>query len=493
MSVPVNFWSRIKTKKIFSANVQYVVDSLQCEMQIFHKKHNVLFLCAMLSICAFYCYAVSNLLNTNTSIREFEQSAELELGSNTSDTNAVFLVPLSISQRVPSRIIERIRISTVRSDCQFSAMDSKRHETSKHWPAPRYAVYECSGVCAGPVKQFVLRLSEFFYGKLHTEGTAMFGCSGFCGGLGDRIKGIFSVFLHAMAIGYEFRIDWTFQFPLSPELLAPSQWLDWTEGKSKWSNTVTSHRLNFINTDAKPLGLCDWISHTLVRVKTNAGSIPQRLEGCDFVSPSVHEILNNQLPTALCLQAASNKVPSGTLCMGCIWWYLFQIGKTLETKIVEELDKLLLWKKHMGLEEAFSIALHIRTGDSNMNAGRGREANTANLVETMESCTLSFVKRMGLTKFHAIVVSDSEQAKQLVKRWTWLSVYVVHTRAFHIDINVHESMEATRDSIVSVFVDLFILALQDSLLLSGSSGYGRLAHSIGMYATNNVIECIDEK
>jgi len=179
--------------------------------------------------------------------------------------------------------------------------------------------------------------------------------------------------------------------------------------------------------------------------------------------------------------------------MGCIWWYLFQIGKSLETKIVKELDKHLSWKKHMDLEEAFSIALHIRTGDSNMNAGSGREANTANLVEKMELCTLSFVKLMRLKKFHAIVVSVSEQAKQLVKKWTWLPVYAVHTRALYIDINVHESMEATRDSIMSVFVDLFILALQDFLLLSGSSGYGRLAYSIGTYATNNVIECIYEE
>jgi len=76
-------------------------------------------------------------------------------------------------------------------------------------------------------------------------------------------------------------------------------------------------------------------------------------------------------------------------------WYLFQIGTALETNITAELDKLVLWKQHMHLKQAFSIALHIRTRDSNMDAGSGREGDTANLVDQMEICTSILVKRMG--------------------------------------------------------------------------------------------------
>ena len=147
----------------------------------------------------------------------------------------------------------------------------------------------------------------------------------------------------------------------------------------------------------------------------------------------------------------------------------------------------------MHLEQALSIALHIRSRDSNMDAGSGREGDTANLVDQMEICTSILVKRMGHYKCYAIVVSDSEHTKQLVEKWAWLPVYAVHTKPFHIDINIQESIGATRDSVLSMLVDPFILAWQDFLILSSSFGYGRLAHSVEIYATDNEIECINEK
>jgi hypothetical protein len=170
------------------------------------------------------------------------------------------------------------------------------------------------------------------------------------------------------------------------------------------------------------------------------------------------------------------------------------MGTLLETQVAIELDRLALWKKNERLEHAFAIALHIRTGDSKMNAGSGREADVIKVVQQMQVCTSELVKRASNVNgtYYGVVVSDSENAKQLVKSWSWLKVYAVDTKPFHIDRNTRNSMHETKNAVLSVLVDLFILSFQDILLLSGSSGYGRLAQSVGMFTSDNVVECIVE-
>jgi len=377
-------------------------------------------------------------------------------------TDQHYLVPHLVAQRIAPRVLERMRTSGVSKDCQFDAMNLKRNETALQWNEKRYAVYECSGGC---------------------------------GGLGDRIKGIFSVFLHAVAIGYEFQIDWNSPCLLYPEILGPSRWVNWTKEHSpKGEGVVLPHRLRMMDTGASPFKLCEWRSHQTIIVKTNGNTIPRGSIDCDSVPPTIGEILSQQSFAMSCVRENANHVSDGIKCMGCVWWYLFRMGTLLETQVAIELDRLALWKKNERLEHAFAIALHIRTGDSKMNAGSGREADINKVVQQMQLCTSELVKRVSNVNgtYYGVVVSDSENAKQLVKSWTWLKVYAVDTKPFHIDRNTRNSMHETKNAVLSVLVDLFILSFQDILLLSGSSGYGRLAQSVGMFSSDNVVECIVE-
>lgn len=369
----------------------------------------------------------------------------------TNASHTTYLIPESISELLHPRVRGRLVSSAVSKDCLFDVMRIKHGSASLKWAQKRYVVFQCSGGC---------------------------------GGFGDRMKGIFSVLFHAIAIGYEFRIAWDSPVKLNPDILVPSAWLNWTQGRTEWWGK--GHRLKFMDKGAKPYGLCAWRSHQILNIKTNGHPIPQ---DCDFVAPKISEILLNQSSTQSCIRTASNRWKGGTQCMGCTWWYLFQIGRKLEKNVVSEMNKLGIWRKRRDLENALSMGLHVRAGDSNMKAGRGREGNVDALVRRMELCASNFSKSFA-SQYYAVVVSDSTYVKRRMGTWPWLHVYVLHTTPFHIDKGKRNSKEEMMIAVLSVLVDLLVLSFQDALLLSGTSGFGFLAQGVGMFDGNNVVQCV---
>eukprot|EP00802_Teleaulax_amphioxeia_P007826 Tamp_07834.p1 GENE.Tamp_07834~~Tamp_07834.p1 ORF type:complete len:481 (+),score=5.33 Tamp_07834:96-1538(+) len=368
-----------------------------------------------------------------------------------------FLVPEDVGKLLHSRVLGRLETVAVTRECLFELISQKHRNTASQWGNTRFVVYECSKKSGG------------------------------CGGLGDRMKGLFSVFFHAVAIGYEFRIDWDSPVPLSPEILVPTRWINWTS-RSHWPDKA--HALRFKDTGQKPFGLCNWRQYGLVKMHTNGHPIPRGHQDCDDTKPGISEILLNQSITRACIQGASNRWIGGSQCMGCIWWYLFKIGQRLKMRLVEELQRLYLWKRERRLENAFSIALHVRAGDTNMKAGQGREArDSAALVHQIERCAADFAQEIN-GQYHLVLVSDSEQVKSLVRSWQWTQVYIARTKPFHIDKSRAHSKVETMEAATSVLVDLFLLAFQDALLLSGTSGYGYMAQGVGMHLAKNVVSCI---
>ena len=175
--------------------------------------------------------------------------------------------------------------------------------------------------------------------------------------------------------------------------------------------------------------------------------------------------------------------------MGCIWWYLFRIGLQLQERLVLEFKHLHAWKGERKLERALSMGMHVRAGDSHMQAGNGREnQDISALVARLEVCAHNFSRVNSGHESFLIVVSDSERVKELIGRWDWLHVYSSRIKPFHIDRN-HVAKEKMVDAAMSVFVDFLFLAFQDALLLSGTSGYGFLAQSVGLFDHTNSFQC----
>jgi len=364
----------------------------------------------------------------------------------------MFVVPWIFTKHIAPRIMERLRTLVVTRDCLFSTMNTKHQNTVLQWNESRQIIYECRGIC---------------------------------GGLGDRMKGIFCVLLHAIAIGYDFRIDWDSRYSLHPTILLPSSLVDWQTPPSR-ENKGPWHRMTFLDTRAKSYGLCQWHKYPFIKIKSNGNPKPDE---CDVIAPSIKEILNNQSSTMSCIKTIHDSTPSGTQCMGCVWWYLFCMGTSLQKKVLIEFDHLSSWKKAHHLKDAFSIGIHIRSGDSQMRGTRGRESNLTTLLLQMQTCVSWVVTDLN-TSYYGVVVSDSQEAKKIIQMWNWIDIYPVRTKPFHIDKNIHKNIFQTMEAVLSTLADIFMLAFQDSLLLSGSSGYGRLAQSVGMYAGSSVVHCV---
>ena len=156
---------------------------------------------------------------------------------------------------------------------------------------------------------------------------------------------------------------------------------------------------------------------------------------------------------------------------------------------MRELSRLDAWKKDMGLENASSVGLHLRLGDSNMNAGRGRESKDDDVLLIMERCAYEVHTKFSGKTF-LVVTSDSERVRQKVGRWNWTAVYKTTAKPFHVDKTTFSTKTKGMEGMISAFVDVMILSLQDFLLLSGTSGFGYLAESIGRYDDYHAVRCM---
>ena len=371
--------------------------------------------------------------------------------------NSASLIPETFERLLPARVWNRFRHQRVDAICRFGAFHSKHEQEKVLWEVPRFLVWQCKRGC---------------------------------GGLGDRMQSLIAVFLHAVAIGYEFRLDWASPPPLAPEILTTSPWINWTERSGAWS-TRNGHSVRMMDQGKKPFNLCDWRNRDLVKVQTNGCPVPRGIADCERGQPNVLEVLQNQSLTQTCFRSVK-KWKGANQCMGCTWWYLFRIGHLLQEKITFELRALNKWKRRHGLIDAFGLGLHLRAGDSHMGAGQGREAkDLPGLVHKMSNCASEFTNNSRHSKAYVLIVSDSEKARKVVQQWSWIPVYAVQTKPFHIDKSKRSSYADLKGAFVSVFVDLMLLSFQDALLLSGISGYGYLAQSVGLYADKNVVQCLE--
>lgn len=207
------------------------------------------------------------------------------------------LLPRAIAESIPFRIRERFDSLDVANVCNFEHMRLKRKAAQMQGSGhARYVVYDCSG--SNKRK---------------------------CGGLGDRMKGIFSGFLHAMAIGYEFLVRWDLPVDLEPDILVASAWVNWS---APWPVPGNKLPVRMMDTGNAPFRLCTWLSHDVIVLLTNGSPLPRGNKDCETTVPYIYDLLLNQTSTRSCIESTRGAWRGGAQCMGCIWWYLFRIGQT---------------------------------------------------------------------------------------------------------------------------------------------------------------------
>ena len=365
-------------------------------------------------------------------------TADYNQGTTTNTTASVFSE--HISALLPRTVQARLQYNVVAGQCLFDSF-SQRYSLRK---AQRFAAWRCSGGC---------------------------------GGVGDRTRGLISVFLHALAIGYGFVIEWNSPSPLYPEILVPGEAVKWA---ARQHSNVPSMHLSFMDNN-RPYGLCSWLRHKSVVVKTNS-LIPTDSQDCENHLPYVRDILANQSVVRECRANSIWRLE----CMGCVWWYLFRPGVRLETALEAELRNLEAWKRANNMTRATAVGVHLRMGDSTMSAQKGREAKEDVLLPMMEKCVSRITSQ--IPQSFLVVVSDSKHACEGLRARMGVSVYTTRTQPSHVD-RTRFAGDQGRDGTVNAFVDLMMLAVQDVLVLSGSSGYGLLAQGLGMYAPGQVVQC----
>jgi hypothetical protein len=347
-----------------------------------------------------------------------------------------------VSRLVPDHVLERLNLPKLSAECNFDVLAHKLNTESRQWSNKRYVMWSCSGGC---------------------------------GGISNRMNGIFEAFLHAMAIGYDLKINWHTPSHLHPDILHPSNRIDWTGGENLQNSNQL--RLKFIDKGRKPYDLCKWRKHSIVRIQSNGKRIPVSDPNCEYGSPTVREIILNQSTIA-------------DVRRGCMWWFLFRLGAKLEDYISREMSRLSSWRKAKGLENAISIAMHVRVGDSHMRAGKGRETDDLDArMKQMKYCVQNLMQNLNVSSF-VVLASDSSALRETIAKWPSVDVFISSSTPFHVDRTRLSSQASRSEGSISAFGDILLLSFQDFLVLSGPSGYGRLAQSIGMYNQERVVQCV---
>ena len=153
-------------------------------------------------------------------------------------------------------------------------------------------------------------------------------------------------------------------------------------------------------------------------------------------------------------------------CIGWVFRLLFQPTSTV-------LDAL--HAERQPEERKPVVGLHFRAGDIAMLPGE-----SDNRGRSFDACLRLAVSISGNSSL-VYVVSDSVATKEIARKEA--GVLVSRTIPFHVDKSTYD-----RERVLEVFVDLFMLASMDSIVIT-PSGFGALAALISNRAPQSIHYC----
>uniref|UniRef100_A0A7S4JH47 GT23 domain-containing protein n=1 Tax=Guillardia theta TaxID=55529 RepID=A0A7S4JH47_GUITH len=298
-------------------------------------------------------------------------------------------------------------------------------------------------------------------------------CKSFCGGNGDRLRGLAHAMYLSLCMGYDLLLDWTHPVPISRFFVQrPS--VSWLAKPGSQMRAADVHIMD----SRKPLGL-NWKQFDNIRLYSNmdalqmdCGTNETNLTSALYFEDSSAPITNGY------------HVYGGTYHMvGCTFWHLFSLNDELTNAVLGEVRSLNTLKQSRSI-----IACHIRIGDIAMGVGSDHrvKGTLADIGRRVMVCASYLARKLKFQQFVTVLVSDSNALKQLFQSQFPNMSYVSKYPPYHTDRGRSNSVSGSLGS----WVDTMLLALSDAVILS-PSGFGAVAAQIGLFLRDE-IAYIDE-
>lgn len=293
-----------------------------------------------------------------------------------------------------------------------------------------------------------------------------------CGGVGNRTLGLVSLFYLAMLTNRTFLIHWGGPGKLE-EYLEPNQ--------IAWSlplDSLGNFRKSYWGVSGPPSGYNDsriesktqfqnWTSYA------NFDAYLDRLDAIGTIWSFAEYLWTNPF---LSERARLLRIPTSPWKMlGCAFHFLFQQSRIMKAALKEAKNSLSLQPPHLGI--------HIRTSDHHFvdpNEQPYKSRNTSSFFVCALRQSTVIRDNIGSTMKLKWFLATDDQAVKAIAREKYLNeVVTLNFRPKHIAYT-HGSDEET--VIRDVFVDLFLLAESNYLLLTANSTLSRLAAAVGLHS-----------
>jgi len=288
-----------------------------------------------------------------------------------------------------------------------------------------------------------------------SDKTMIYSCQSFCGGWGDRLRGILSVYILALLTNRHFMID--MNYPCDILKVIQPNIVNWTYVKSNQSNNRTRLNINTMpswqkairNEIANRIKSQDfvqiWSSYDDIFISTNSDYMTSALRNI-FVSNQTRKLLG--------------QLPLSQATMQTLFAFLFELLFTPSISVRNRVDTILAASRHRHL-----ICLHIRIGKNPTNpsdyAFKGRE----NTTKTMLDFTDNYLSNKSSPL--VFVTSDSGQDVADVLHHYPNSSMTIVGPILHID-RFDRRSSTICDGFIKVLADFYVLGECQTSLLSNS-------------------------
>ena len=297
-------------------------------------------------------------------------------------------------------------------------------------------------------------------------------CDTFCGGIGDRVKGIVTSLLLASLTDRLFLIKWSTPFdPEQQRLLFQPAAIDWDMDQSIWK--VVGHNVHVHTTTTAS---SEWTvqvfqrtvfnySANHVTVRTNIHYRKFFLGLSHFDSATLRILHEKGLRYWIMeqLQERNEKIS------GLVVRFLFRLSDTLQPRIVN-------MTSGMGLGKHPYVGVHLRTGfygTLNENPKRFGEFHHKEVWQQLLDCALEKGEALLGAKFDIVLLTDSNVVKEWAIHQYKGKVLVTGKEAVHFD--KEDNSNHSIDAALQAGAELGILAYSSILFASSSSGFSHVA------------------
>jgi len=292
-----------------------------------------------------------------------------------------------------------------------------------------------------------------FKGNHLAEKTMIYSCQSFCGGWGDRLRGIMSVYILALLTNRRFMID--MNYPCSISKVLEPNFVNWTYIKPKnnrtrltintmrsWQKAIQSEAANTIK--SKDL-IKFWSSYDDIYISTNGDYMILALRNGHMINRTRHLF---------------GRTPSSQTTMQILFPLLYEFLFKPSIQVRKRVDTILSASLNRHL-----ICLHIRIGKNPTNPFDHAFTARVNTTQAM----LTFIDNYLLNKSSSLVfiTSDSGQAVSDVLHHYPNSSMTIVGPILHID-RFDRRSSTVCDGFVKVLADFYMLGECQTSLLSNS-------------------------